>query len=63
MPSLLYILLTTFLNTNFFFVVSTKAYLVISTSSGFNKVVATAVENTVFSIIQNMEGPAKYLMS
>lgn len=51
-----------FLNTSFFLVVSTNAYRVIKTYNGFNKVVAIAVDMIVLTIIQSMEGPAKYLI-
>jgi hypothetical protein len=48
-----------FLKTSFFLVVSTRAYLVISTYSGFSSVVAIDVESKAFKIIQNTDGPAK----
>ena len=52
-----------FVKTNFFFVVSTIAYLVINTSRGFSKVVAIAVEKRVLRRTQMIDGPAKYLMT
>jgi hypothetical protein len=50
------------LNTSFFFVVSTRAYLVNKTYKGLSKVVAMAVEAIVFKMSQPTPGPAKNLI-